>query len=630
MQPTARLLATLLLFGSLALRLEAQSTAFAYKGQLSDGAKPANGYYALQFRLVDAETDGNYLGPTLALPPVMVSNGLFTVTLDFGAMVFDGSARWLEMGVRTNGAASYTLLAPRQQVMATPYAIYAGNAAGVSGTVSASQVTGVLSGVQLPGSVVTNGSSGVTLSGTFSGNGLGITNLSGAGLTGPIPDTSLNAALLYAAYNNSLSNRAFARDMAAAYPAPKLKISSWLAGGGGGGGTWPNNYENWAVTNALWLNTNGYTRLLPVQIHLDEGWEASGRDGNGNISWNPARFPHGLPWLVQVLATNNCILSVYLPLGGGCLGGQGTDVQHEFQDVVNVVSWGVSGIDQDFCNGAASQAATYFHSTEDFLKYEIATANAAFSAATTADHQSMFRSAPANRPFLQTVLFDTSFRDCAPLEAKMGVNVACLAGQDFNGTQANDIWNLRYMQYNGWIAGPGTVLNGGGCYGEFTPFDFALTAEGPFSATIGYIRGSTATSASTWTNNLDWLSAWQDPAMLPCKLVSSNNLFEVYNRPMGGLYTQDKLVLISNLGASAVPYTVTAASLGLSPSLTYSAWDLWNKTNVLFTGSFSTTVGPSSFVQFRINLPINGFTGLINAGGTLLGVTNGLIMSHTP
>jgi hypothetical protein len=46
----------------------------------------------------------------------------------------------LQLEVRTNGGASYTVLAPRQQLMPTPYAIFASSAggAGISGTIPAS------------------------------------------------------------------------------------------------------------------------------------------------------------------------------------------------------------------------------------------------------------------------------------------------------------------------------------------------------------------------------------------------------------------------------------------------------------------------------------------------------------
>ena len=64
----------------------------------------------------------------MTVTPVSVSNGLFTVLLDFGMAAFDGNSRWLEIIIRTNGEPS-TTLAPRQQLTAAPYALHAFNAA---------------------------------------------------------------------------------------------------------------------------------------------------------------------------------------------------------------------------------------------------------------------------------------------------------------------------------------------------------------------------------------------------------------------------------------------------------------------------------------------------------------------
>jgi hypothetical protein len=99
-------------------------SAFTYQGHLTDGTNPANGSYTFQFELYDALADGMPIGPTIDVDPLSVSNGLFTVRLDFGSGAFSGEARWLEITV--NGA----VLSPRQPLSPTPYAIMATDLAG--------------------------------------------------------------------------------------------------------------------------------------------------------------------------------------------------------------------------------------------------------------------------------------------------------------------------------------------------------------------------------------------------------------------------------------------------------------------------------------------------------------------
>src|SRR4051794_32216416 len=119
--------------------VRAQGTAFTYQGRLSTAASPANGIYDFRFALWDAESAGTMLGSAATNAGVIMSGGSFAVTLDFGNF-FDGSGRWIELGVRTNGSGTFTSLSPRQRLTPAPYSIYAGavNAAGINGTISAS------------------------------------------------------------------------------------------------------------------------------------------------------------------------------------------------------------------------------------------------------------------------------------------------------------------------------------------------------------------------------------------------------------------------------------------------------------------------------------------------------------
>jgi hypothetical protein len=170
----------------------AQGSAFSYQGRLNDGTNPASGIYDLRFAIYDGVTNGALVGGPLTNSSVKVTSGLLTLTLDFGSSVFDGSPRWLEVGVRTNGSfAPYVNLSPRQALTATPFAVRAAN---FSGPVAAGQIIGAISSAQLPGSVLTNGASGVSLAGTFSGNGAGLTNLSGGGSLVALANASTNIA----------------------------------------------------------------------------------------------------------------------------------------------------------------------------------------------------------------------------------------------------------------------------------------------------------------------------------------------------------------------------------------------------------------------------------------------------
>jgi hypothetical protein len=104
-------------------------TSFTYQGQLKDANGPVTGSCDFQLGLWDSLSGGAQVGSTLTQNDVAISEGLFTVQLDFGANAFNGSARWLEIAVRCPaGDGSYATLAPRQPISPTPYTLYSANA----------------------------------------------------------------------------------------------------------------------------------------------------------------------------------------------------------------------------------------------------------------------------------------------------------------------------------------------------------------------------------------------------------------------------------------------------------------------------------------------------------------------
>ncbi len=167
----------------------AQGTAFTYQGRLNDGANHATGNYDLTFAVFTDSNAVNQVGGSLTNTSVGITNGLFTVGLDFGPGIFNGSPLWLQIGVETNGGGGFTLLSPLQPLTPAPYAIYspsAGSAASANG-VAAGSVTGagiagssvVKSLNNLQDAVTLSAGANVTI--TPSGNTLTISGTGGGG-----------------------------------------------------------------------------------------------------------------------------------------------------------------------------------------------------------------------------------------------------------------------------------------------------------------------------------------------------------------------------------------------------------------------------------------------------------------
>jgi len=98
-------------------------SALTYQGQLMDSGSPADGTYNMRFLLFDVPEGGTALDtyPDEGEVAVDVQEGLFSLQLEFDGALFDGNRRWLEIVVEG------MCLSPRQELTATPYALYALN-----------------------------------------------------------------------------------------------------------------------------------------------------------------------------------------------------------------------------------------------------------------------------------------------------------------------------------------------------------------------------------------------------------------------------------------------------------------------------------------------------------------------
>lgn len=116
-------------------------TRFTYQGRLTVSGAPGSGAYDFEFVLYDAPVGGAPVGPAVAREDVTVTEGLFTVLLDFGN-VFGIERRFLELRVRAGASSDpFTPVLPRQEVTPAPSATFSAESANAQalGGVPASQ-----------------------------------------------------------------------------------------------------------------------------------------------------------------------------------------------------------------------------------------------------------------------------------------------------------------------------------------------------------------------------------------------------------------------------------------------------------------------------------------------------------
>jgi hypothetical protein len=155
--------------------IAAQTTAFNYQGKLTDAGTP-QAAYQMQFKLFDTETGGSQVGNTVENPAVAVSDGVFSVMLDFGTNAFSGANRYLEISVRRNANESYTVLTPRQQIASSPYSIRTLSAQQADMSLDSQKLGGVaaseyVTNTTVGNSFIRNSTALQTANFTISGNG---------------------------------------------------------------------------------------------------------------------------------------------------------------------------------------------------------------------------------------------------------------------------------------------------------------------------------------------------------------------------------------------------------------------------------------------------------------------------
>lgn len=247
-----------LLLAALTATAAPLGTAFTYQGRLTDGGQPANDSYEFEFYLFDAETGGTNLG-IVTKEEVQVTDGVFTVDLDYGAGAFDGNARWLEIYVRKdNDGQPGAVLTPRQALTAAPYALMAKDVP-----------NGAITSAKLAGGAVTSAkiAAGAVGAASIATGAVGTSHIAAGGVQAAnLASGSVGAA--------QLASGAVTNDKLGAGAAFQNLLASGQSPVGSGGVIMS------PLANAAALTGAGY-KMIGKADFVDEAWRAAASSPDG-------------------------------------------------------------------------------------------------------------------------------------------------------------------------------------------------------------------------------------------------------------------------------------------------------------------------------------------------------------
>jgi alpha-galactosidase len=363
--------------------------------------------------------------------------------------------------------------------------------------------------------------------------------------------------------------------------------------------------EATVVSVANFLISSGLRDAGYNYVWLDGGWTApTPRDANGNLVADPAKFPHGLPWLVDYLHSRGLKAGIYTDAGAsdgvncaaGSLGYYGADTKQ-------FAAWKFDAVKVDFLCGIAQ-------------KLNPQTVYTQFSAAIAQSGRRMLlnicdpvTSAWGDYPADEQAGFSYTFGPTVADSWRTDTDIAF--GSPTPGEWPNVLRNMDDNEAHPEAEGPGhyndpdfllpmRVLPDGS--DELTQVEstsqFAMWAEMGSPLIIGSDPRTLPTAMLQTLENPEILAVDQDPLAVQGVRVASSGSTDVYSKVLSG--TGQRAVVLLNRGDTAAPITADFSTAGLSG--TVSVRDLEARKDLgSFTGSYTATVPAHGTVMIRLH-----------------------------
>ena len=105
------------------------------------------------------------------------------------------------------------------------------------------------------------------------------------------------------------------------------------------------------VRQAQLLVSSGLSEAGYNCVNLDDGWMATERAANGELTGDAGKFPRGMPWLAEQIHALGLRFGVYTAIGTRTCQNLPASWEHYDQDAKTFASWGVDFVKVDDCGG---------------------------------------------------------------------------------------------------------------------------------------------------------------------------------------------------------------------------------------------------------------------------------------
>lgn len=311
-------------------------------------------------------------------------------------------------------------------------------------------------------------------------------------------------------------------------------------------------------------------------IVIDDTWQATSRDANGNLVPNPTKFPSGMKALADYIHSKGLKFGLYSDRGTATCCGLPGSYGYEVKDANTFAAWGVDYIKYDNCNPAPGS-----NIVDDYTRMRDALAG-------------------CGRPIVYSI--------CAWWYQGWEVEVGNLwrTTNDISDNFSSVCSIIETNNQSAAVAGPGhwndpdmlEVGNGGMTTTEYQAhFSMWCIMAAPLMAGND-LRNMSQETINILTNT-EVIAVDQDPAGIQGTRVVDNGDLEVWCKPLGSATGNTKAVALFNRSGSAATITVNWSDIGLSGSATVR--DLWAKADRgVYSGSYSASVPSHGVVMLKI------------------------------